>query len=77
MNNSDLERIHGISIIQTLFSELQFNWLAIVPKMSIIYNERDEPITTKNNDIMVKYLEISGIEHLISTVSRNAAVDLS
>ena len=61
MNNSDLERIHGISILQTLFSELQFNWLAIVLKMSIIYNERDEPITTKNNDIMVKYLEISRI----------------
>ena len=55
MNNSDLERIHGISILQTLFLELQFNWLAIVPKI-FLSNEHDKPITTKNNDIMAKYL---------------------
>ena len=36
----------------------------------------DEPVTTKNYDIMASACRLVEFELLISTVSRNAAVDL-
>ena len=77
VNYSDLERIHGISILQTLFSELQFHWLAIVPKISIFIlmnmTNQSQRRTMTSWQSTCRLVEF---ELLISTVSRNAAVDL-
>ena len=65
MNNQQLAQIHGISILQALFSEPEPDWSVTAPDFGLV-NKTEQTSHLKNDDIMTKYfLPIGSIRNLV------------
>ena len=62
MNNQLLAQIHGISILQALFSEPEPDWSVTAPDFGLV-NKTEQTSHLKKDDIM--FLPIGSIRNLV------------